>query len=1663
MTIQAAVGPPQGVSTIFTDIGDSGCDRFVDFEVIEIKEIHSGHQSAHLKGLGVTNGNSVTNKPLLISSNITGRLFSDDNVVVADGPTALSDQVQNSDGWSSQSSQEMADSMKDERRSENSLEHHELYFTKMFSEIDVPTLPYGLSSAHCDGIDFNVSQLVLPQGLHYKLHDHAKQMGVSFVGMFHLAWAQVVARISGQERVVFGTVISGCMRSGSANGVREPSASTLPLRVDIDSNSAHDSVRYIQVALAALVEHEHAPLALVHRCSGISPGSPLFASLLNCQMRTTKSVADDSTTRLRDRQENISYPFTMNVEEGDNSIILTAQVVNQFDSSRICGYMQQTLQSLVDALDNTPNIPIRELEVLPVEEREMLIQSWNASDKRFSDHQCIHQLFEAQVEQSPDAIAIVYEDQAMSYRELNERSNKLAYHLVSLGVQPESLVAICVGRSPTMLIALLAVLKAGGAYVPLDPSFASERLHNIFEDASPSILLADNSGVAVLSPSLLHTVKVIDPNKSFEGPTSNPQVLGLTSDHLAYVIYTSGSTGKPKGVMIEHRGVTNLAMSRPSVFRVDSDSKVLQFFSFSFDGSVHEIVSALCFGGSLHILSDSVRLDRVRLWTYLEENSITHVTLTPAVLQDCENLMPLNTSTNFLLAGEALPLALLRSLKNLVPNGSIVNDYGPTETTVDAVAWRCPEDFDGDVAPIGRPNANKKVYVLDNYRKPVPVGAIGELYIAGTGVARGYLKRPDLTDKAFLQDPFTIGRMSRMYKTGDLVRYLPDGNLMFMGRNDHQVKIRGFRVELGEIETRLSEHPMVREAVVLGFGEGSSKRLVAYIVAGDSEGLAYTLREHLAAKLPEYMIPAAFVRMDSFPLTSTGKLDRQSLPEPNSNAFASQGYEAPEGEFESILASIWSELLKIDRVGRNDNFFMLGGHSLLGVQMIERLRHIGLELSARVLFETPTLSALSQSLNRSRILAAVPINRITTETTKIIPEMLPLIDLTQDDIDIIVNQVDGGVGNIQDIYALSPLQDGILFHHIMATKGDPYLLLTKRSFENRGILDRYLEAVQKVADRHDALRTAIMWENLSVPAQVVLRHAPISITELLLNPSDGPILEQLTKLFDPRSHRIDLTQAPLIRFAIAQDIDGHWIAVSLLHHLIGDHSTLEVMTDEIREFLESRGESLSQPQSFRNLVAQTRSMPNSKVHEKFFTKMLADIDTPSLQYGISDVLGDGLDIIESHLMLPKGLNDSLRNHARRMGVSLASLCHLAWAQVMSRTSGQERVVFGTVLFGRMQGGSGADRAMGLFINTLPIRVDVGGATVEDSVRQTQRDLAALLEHEHAPLALAQRCSSIPTGTPLFGSLLNYRHDSNTVNENSAIPGVKFLGEDERTSYPFVMSIEDGGTTLGLTAQVIESFDASRICGYMHRALESLVDALEHTSDMPVRCLEILPVREYEMLVQSWNATDTMFPGHLCVDQLFENQVAQTPDSTAISYGDQVMSYCALNAHANRRAVQLKELGCQPGDYIATTLERSFELIITQLAILKIGASYVPIDPKTPTDRQSFIINDCAARLLVVDVDTKTPELLDTMLLRLSNNHQEEVDLPKVDFNLHRTRSSADTAYAMYTSGSTGIPKGVLVSHRSIAHLTINNRYANIGADDRVAFAANPAFDASTFE
>ncbi|MCT8343393.1 non-ribosomal peptide synthase/polyketide synthase [Photorhabdus kleinii] len=1503
-----------------------------------------------------------------------------------------------------------------------------------------------------------------------------QQHGVTLFMTVLSAWAVVLSRLSSQEDIVIGIPSAGRSRQ-EVEPLIGFFVNTLALRLAV-SGELTVTECLTRVRESALAAQAHQDLPFEQVVEIVQPPrrmahTPLFQVMFAWQNNeqtdwvlpgltvTPIDQVFDAVTVVKAVKYDLELELYENAGGISGALNYSTALFDRTTIERHIGYLQTVLQVMVTNAQQK----VGDIDILAPAERRLLLETWNSTETPYPDAVCLHQLFEQQVQKTPDATALEYQGQCLSYAELNARANRLAHQLMTLGVAPDQLIAICVSRSPAMIVGILAILKAGGAYVPLDPVYPGERLAQILSDTASALVLADEIGRIALGDKLLAGREVLDPNACFDQPDSNRQIAALTPYHLAYVIYTSGSTGTPKGVMVEHQALYQRYLGVNELYAVTALDRVLQFSTFAFDVSVEECFSALCNGATLVIRDDDWLTSIPEFIALARQNRITVMFLPTLFWSE------LAASEKELRLPDALRLIIIGSeaiKKNAIQDWfrqegyrpRLLNAYGPTENTVTATCQEILSPIED--RSIGRPIKNTRIYLLDKKRQPVPLGCVGEIYIGGVGVARGYLNRPELTAEHFLIDPFSDSPDARMYRTGDLACYLPDGNLEFLGRNDQQVKIRGFRIEPGEIEVRLMEHPAVRESVVLVQGDGTEKRLIAYVVAEVDEGLVNSLRSHLSAVLPDYMVPVAFVRLDSFPLTPNGKLDRKALPVPGEDAFSRQIYATPQGETETALASVWRELLGIEKISRHDNFFTLGGHSLLAVRMIEHLRHLGLKLAVRDLFQTPVLSSLAQRQGQYQAVP-VPVNVIIPDTTTITPTMLPLIDLTQVDIDRIVGQVPGGMSNIQDIYALSPLQDGILFHHLLANEGDPYLLTIQMVFADRALLDRYLAAVQQVVNRHDILRTAFVWQGLSVPAQVVWRQATLSVTELALDPAEGPVSEQLSRRFDPRRYRLDLSEAPLLQFVIAREADGRWFLLELQHHLIGDHTTQEVMHHEIRAYLTGLAPTLSAPVPFRNLVAQARLGISQEEHTRFFTEMLADVVEPTLPFGLAEVHRDGSQVTEYHRMLSAELNSRLRRQARQLGVSLAALCHLAWAQVLSRTSSQENVVFGTVLFGRMAAGAGADSGLGLFVNTLPLRLDIDNTPVRESVQQAHTRLAGLLAHEHASLALAQRCSGIDNASPLFSALLNYRHNNVSAISDEGISGIEFVGGQERTSYPFVLSVEDFGRSLGLTAQTVQPFASERICGYMQQALESLAEALEHTPDMPVRALEILPEAERTLLLTTRNATETEYPETLCIHQLFEQQAEKTPTATALVYEEQTFSYAELNARANRLAHQLIMQGVEPDQLVALCVSRSPAMVVGVLAILKAGGAYVPLDPAYPGERLAHILTDAAPAIILADETGRTAlgekALAGRKVLDPNSLPEQSDSNPQIP-----ALTSCHLAYVIYTSGSTGTPKGVMVEHRNILRLfDATESWYHFNQQDSWCLFHSIAFDFSVWE
>ncbi|MFP1892736.1 amino acid adenylation domain-containing protein [Lonsdalea quercina] len=848
---------------------------------------------------------------------------------------------------------------------------HKAFFRQMLSGVDEPTAPYGFIDVQGDGSLLTYATRMLSDALCRQLRALAKTLAVSPASLFHVAWAIVLARLSERDDVVFGTVLFGRMQAGEGAGrVLGPCVNTLPLRINLESMSVIEVIKETHILLSELLSHEHAPLALAQSCSQVPASLPLFSAGFNyrySQRQQALAASQEAGWANMDglfNEERGNYPLHVEVDDFGDSFSITTHVQRPMDPKRVARYLETALIGLENALREEPTVRVNQIDILPDEERHELLVTWNETSTPFPNRTCIHTLFEAQAARTPQAPALIFGQQTIAYADLNAQANRLAHALMAQGVGVGTYVALSLPRSPDMVVAILAVLKAGAAYIPLDTRYPVERLHFMLSDSAAAVLVTNHEGRVALGdlPVNLSVIELDGEHRPWlDGEATNPDAhaLGLTPESIAYVIYTSGSTGTPKGVPVPHRGLCNLIAAEVEAFAVMPDSRILQFASFCFDASVSELFIAFISGAALY-LPPAGPLVGAELIDTLKRNRITHVTLPPAVLSALPEGTELPDLQTLVVVGEEVSEALVRQW---APGRRFINGYGPTEATIGAAMHVCDPRREGK-PPIGRPFANVRLYILDAQGRPAPVGVSGHLHVAGEGVTPGYLNRPELTVERFIPDPFSDEPGARLYKTGDLGRWLPDGVIEFLGRSDRQVKIRGFRIELGEIEACIRFYPGVQDAVVLVREDvPGDRRLVGYytVVQAVAED---QLHAFLAQRLPEYMMPSAYVRLDSLPLTPNAKVDRAALPAPEQAGVVTAGFEPPQGAVEKMLAGVWATVLNRpqENISRDDNFFELGGHSLRLVEVASQLQALDLKISVSTLLTQATIRQLADSI-----------------------------------------------------------------------------------------------------------------------------------------------------------------------------------------------------------------------------------------------------------------------------------------------------------------------------------------------------------------------------------------------------------------------------------------------------------------------------------------------------------------------------------------------------------------------------------------------------------------------------------------------------------------------------------------------------------------------------
>ncbi|WP_168356379.1 non-ribosomal peptide synthetase [Lysobacter enzymogenes] len=1268
----------------------------------------------------------------------------------------------------------------------------------------------------------------------------------------------------------------------------------------------------------------------------------------------------------------------------------------------------------------------------------------------------LHRLFERQAARRPEAVALVHDGRRMRYAELNARANRLAHRLIDAGAGPDRLVAFCAQRGFALPVAALAALKAGAAYLPFDPAHASARLASMLADAAPTLALCDDSGRRALGEAALARMRCFDPladsvcaaggDDERAWAARNPRIAALRPHHLAYVIYTSGSTGAPKGVMVEHRNLLYLAATETAHFGVDAHSRIAQFASPGFDASVLELVMALANGAELHLATPAQRASAEAFNEWFERERLTHALLPPAFLQGrALRFAHRPVRPVLMLGGEAPSPALVRELAG---QATVINAYGPTEITVCATQWIAPQADAGESAPvpIGRALAGARVYLLGADGRPVARGETGEIHIGGDGVARGYLGRPELSAERFLADPFAAERGARMYRSGDLARELDDGSLLFLGRNDHQLKLRGYRIEPGEIQARLGEHPQVRECAVLAREDAPGETQLVGYYAGDAAPAA--LRAFLAARLPDYMLPAAFVALPTLPLTGNGKLDRAALPAPGEADRARADYRPPQGEDERALARLWSELLGLERIGRDDDFFALGGHSLTAARLRVRVReHHGVQLPMAALFDHPTLAAFAATLADLRVQAPA--------------DTLPPIEPAPADA----------------APAVSNAQRRLWFLHQLEPEQVRYNMPLRLDLDGELDVAALRRSLDALFARHQALRTVFASVDGEAQARLLPAQPGPALIEHDLAEHDlrgaTDAAQRLHELCDlDASTPFDLAAGPLIRARLIRTGERAHTLMLVQHHIVCDGWSLHLLGRELGALYAAHRAGAPDPlPPLRVQYSDYAAWEQRWLHDERLAPQ-ADYWRDALA-GAPALLALPTDRPrpprppQAAGSLPVRIDADrvarLQALCRAHGCSLFMAVAAAWSLVLARLSGQDEVVIGTPSANRER--AEIEPLLGFFVNTLALRVDVGG----------EADVAQLLQRVRAAALGAQANQDLPfeqvveiaqperriDRTPLFQALLAWQ--SNETGRFD-LPGLHVRASQPFAAVRFELELhlrEQDGELVGELGYASELFDAATVERQL-RYLRAALDAFCAQPRQPVARIDLIGADERAQLLEHLGRGEPEARPQPpeCVHRLFERQARATPHATALIHAQRRMDYAELDARAERLARRLRALGAGPDRRVGLCARRGFGVVVGALAALKAGAAYVPLDLDHPRERLAQVLADAAPVAVLADAAGRealtatsaeaTPALdLDAAWAdALDGRDPEPAELaPRAE------PDPQQLAYVIYTSGSTGAPKGVAMPHAPLAQLLHWQRSALAPARRVLQFAA----------
>jgi amino acid adenylation domain-containing protein len=1495
----------------------------------------------------------------------------------------------------------------------------------------------------------------LPQSLVTKLRALGQQEGATLFMTLLAAFQTLLHRYAGQDDVCVGSPIANRNRAG-VEGLIGFVVNTLVLRGNLAGGPTfRELIRRTRQTCLEAYKRQDVPFERVMQA--VAPNrdarhSSLFQALFVLQNAPIHiPPLPELTARMQFDAHNGTSKFDITLgltelSEGIEGILeYNCDLFDRATVERMNGHFRRLLEEVVSEADRT----ISDIPLLAEDEKARLLSMGEGDRLTGPPGRCMHHLFERHAVAAPDAVAVVSGRDRLTYGELNRRANRLAHYLRRRGVAPDVPVGIFVEKSIDTVVAVLATLKAGGAYVPLDPALPRERLGVVLADCKPAVVLTQRRLVDHL-PFDPARVELLDaPEPAWLRDSDAKPEGGASPENLAYIIYTSGSTGTPKGCMIEHRSVVNAFDGWDAAYGLDDLRATLQMANFAFDVCTGDFVRTLGSGAKLVLCPTEILLDPEKLVALVREEVIEYAEFVPAVMRPVLRYLE---STGQTLAPVKLVVCgsdvwyggEFRRLRRAIgPQAELMNSYGLTEATIDNTYYDGTDEglADDGPIPIGRPYANQRVLVLDVAGRAQPIGVPGELHVGGACLARGYLNRPDLTAEKFVPDDDRPG--SRLYKTGDLARMLPSGHVELLGRTDTQVKVRGFRIELGEIEATLGQHAGVKDAAVTAVDDGRGiKRLVAYVVpaAGASAPSATDLRAFLAGKLPEYMVPGIFMPIAELPLSANGKVDRKALPAPDlSRPDVAHEYVPPRSEAEEKLAAVWADVLHVERVGVRDNFFELGGHSLVATQLLSRVRAaFGVELPLRKLFEAPVLGDFA---------AAVA----AAERAKLGPA------LARDD----GAEVPMSFGQ-QRLWFLDRLDPGNPAYHLSV------------AVRLLGDLDRPMlqSCIDSIVARHDALRTHFP-ETDGRPGAAVLAPAPVEVPTTDLSDLPPGEREPRVRALAQEHYRkpFDLVHGPLYRIELLRLGPREHVALITLHHLVSDGWSIGVFLRELGQLYArasaGRNDPLPPlPVQYADYARWQQAWLAGELHAQqvaFWTEHLADaplvLDLPTDRPRPPLLSTRGATRMRT---LTPELAEAVRRFSQQEGATPFMTLLAAFQALLARHAGQEDLLVGTPVANRNR--VELEGLVGFFVNTLVLRGDLrGDPTFREILARTRENSLQAFAHQELPfehLVDAIKPRRDPSRTPVFQVMFAYE----TLPAALQLPGLSLEPvpvERGTAMFDLTLTVTDHDGELVASAEYnADLYDDATIARLL-RHYELLLDRLTTEPDRRVTTVALTDVAERKKVVEEWNATEVDYPRDRTVHDLIAEQTLKTPDAIALVHENGAISYCELEQLAERIAGRLRAAGIQRGALVGLCVERSAEMAVGLLGILKTGAAYLPLDPFYPSDRLEFLINDGGVRVVLAQ-----PHLRDRLSFfggtvlgfeDVGENGAFQAGPPTVV-------SPEDVAYVIYTSGSTGTPKGVQVTHRNLVNLCVGVRQMlDMQTGDRVLQFTSLSFDVAAEE